>query len=908
MPFKKKYASESSFDTTVPPPVVADPEDDHYPILANLLRGASGLVSGTASFVPGLGSLAGAGIAGAGESLAEKLEGSPQSPARIAVEAALGAVPMSKFFKAGRVAASAMGGGAMSAAGEAGREYARGEDIRPLDVAKAGGFGAIMGGGLAGLLGKLGVKPLATPKVEPLTPGQVAEVETTIRQGKGTSVLTGGDIKYSKTNQSGTLVGAKNKPNVGPKPLKGELPITEPIAEVNPAGAGRIPYGGPDPTVPSPSGAKVIAAEEKARLAKIKVDKTKKAQEEIDAYITEHGLEPGAPSISESSSAPTATGTIRSSTRWKAPEVDKAGTTIDPLKALKDLLTPEAHAAYKSAEVAAGRKPLDFLHWVGQAKKGAGAPIIEEAAVSVKPNLYDEYINSLRKGSVPEGTEWVDDAGNVIGHTTNKAGSTGFKPVTKPKGFVEPELAEGGYPKSWDEIPGHGEIPLERPVSWTAKTGPESKLKYPNIFGGRPDYSKVREVPFKGAPPAPPFDPDLGPAGPSQWARGATSTEPPAPDWITKQSGIVDRLKELAKKESGGINPVLATRLGLGGLGAAAGATQGETPGERFRNAALGGATGALLPSAIPLLKNIGVPSKVLESVPSDSSPKTIVDHIKNTWNMLPSFQRFNYLLDAEGLPANAFVGPYGSLFFSSLEGTLNGDPRALAVFKEIVNPINFLKEYKAVRASGAASLLPAFRAEGLPMSQLAKGSERLLASPGLAMTMGDMAARNILARHGFPEDAARTITLTSEAMFPTFKRFVKFGQPVEGKNAVLANLLAPFRRTPANIVEQGGMRLPGIGELVQRARGENMDPLKLRLIQQGMGLGVGAGSAALGANVDPETAKVMRRYVSTLAVSIAFQLLLVLQQDKLFNVTNHQLMLLFLNLPMRCRFQLLNP
>ena len=60
-------------------------------------------------------------------------------------------------------------------------------------------------------------------------------------------------------------------------------------------------------------------------------------------------------------------------------------------------------------------------------------------------------------------------------------------------------------------------------------------------------------------------------------------------------------------------------------------------------------------------------------------------------------------------------------------------------------------------------------------------------------------------------------------------------------------------------------MRIPGLGALVQRQR-EIPDALRQQLVQQGMGAAVGTGAGVLGANLDPDTARNVRRYVTNAA------------------------------------------
>jgi len=101
---------------------------------------------------------------------------------------------------------------------------------------------------------------------------------------------------------------------------------------------------------------------------------------------------------------------------------------------------------------------------------------------------------------------------------------------------------------------------------------------------------------------------------------------------------------------------------------------------------------------------------------------------------------------------------------------------------------------------------------------------------------------------------------MTAEPELAAAKKVANFS-----KGSTLLQILQPFARTPANIAEQGAMRTPGLGLVVQNLMRETPDPWKQQAIQQALGLGsMGAGYAA-GSSLDPETARIVRRYMTNL-------------------------------------------
>lgn len=160
---------ETNANTPTPPAPVAAPSGwKRYGPMA--IRGVSGLLSGIASDAPGIGTAIGAGVGAGGEYLAEKVGGEDVSPKRIAAEGALGAVPFAglrKVFGGGRVVGDALAGAAMAGGGELVRGQANeGLHLPTSEEVSGAGKAAVVGGGIAGLLG--GLFRGRAPKSEPL--------------------------------------------------------------------------------------------------------------------------------------------------------------------------------------------------------------------------------------------------------------------------------------------------------------------------------------------------------------------------------------------------------------------------------------------------------------------------------------------------------------------------------------------------------------------------------------------------------------------------------------------------------------------------------------------------------------------------------------------------------------------
>lgn len=371
----------------------------------------------------------------------------------------------------------------------------------------------------------------------------------------------------------------------------------------------------------------------------------------------------------------------------------------------------------------------------------------------------------------------------------------------------------------------------------------------------------------KGKAPAPPAEPPpptiLTKSGQEGAPRLVGRQAPKATDkkWGPGNEGPPNPQDYKPKNpERGAATASFLTRLGLGTAGAAIGGAT-DPLGDPILSALAGGAIGYNIPNIARGLSSLGATSDVVQNALQDLNlPDGAKQAAAKIGRVLPQWLRAMYLADVVGLPANAWVGPYGSGLFGALERGIAGDPRGWAVLNELKNPWNFFKEYPSALKE-AGDLVG--RAEGFAMADATSGTEKLLTAPGTFLTGGDVAIRRILTRHGFSDDEARIITMTSEP-------FTKSGHKFTHLGGLIWDVTAPFKRTPTNLVEQGLLRTPGFGFIQQgigAARGTRAaDPLKLQLLQQALGGGIGYGSYKASENMTPEQARLARRFITNAA------------------------------------------
>ena len=345
---------------------------------------------------------------------------------------------------------------------------------------------------------------------------------------------------------------------------------------------------------------------------------------------------------------------------------------------------------------------------------------------------------------------------------------------------------------------------------------------------------------------------------------------------------------ELQKNSSGGIgagfgafeglrnNPQLALRAALIAGGALAGGAVDPLD-DPILSMALGAGLGIGAGKLAGSLRQFGINSAQATQAINAGGAEEAKWTSSAIYHLLPHVQRANYLWSAYGIPANAWVGPYGSAFFGALTKGLAGDPRGWAALKGLtpgkwtnhyIDSWNEAKELIKNVERGSPVSGEEFQANIINKmlggtdraSQVARG---YIQGPAYMMASGDLASRKILMEAGFSEKEAMEMTLTSEPWLPGFKKIMNFRR---GIPSPMLELAAPFVRTPLNILEQGMMRVPYFGFKVHKAlekAGRPADPFREQVAQQGIGFLIGTASYAIGLATPPEQAKYIRRFVS---------------------------------------------
>jgi len=663
------------------------------------------------------------------------------------------------------------------------------------------GTGAALGGAITGGLAKF-----FSPKAAPV---KQFEVETTAYPG-------------GRVLKGGKKGGLEEVRRVAPIKAQGEVeaPMGPLIGPEN-----RVQQGVPGAL--NRRSQKIVDWEtkEKSKLAQLFEDASRKRDVNeaalADVERAKAGLEPKESVVSETTSG-TVGSTRKSATKKWAPEIaDKAAT-----KAEATVMDDEGNLAAPITESIIPAPP-------------AAAP--ESAQPSTVDKL-KQVLSYIKKNPFP--SEDITRPG---------VGPKGEALADRISANMAEKAAAAKLPKTIEPIAPTAEaVPSALAKFFKTKTGATGlnyrlakeaaeKGEIPSAAAAREAHMKELEISKAQKAAAPP---------------AATPHPDETPDWVQHELGIVDKLKALAesqKGEKGEISPAALQHLLAGGAGALiGGAVNDEDP---FTGAVVGAGLGLAAPSVVSTLHQIGANPDILHNLKDRiTTPEGLKKTAASIWETLPQIQRFNYLTSGPGMAANMWAGPYGSALFAGIEHALSGDPRGTELLKQLANPLKFGKLWKE-SLEEASELIG--RAEGTSFNQATGPVQAGLSLPGLGMTAGDVAARKILTGVGFTEEEARRITLTAEPELPLPKKIADFG-----KGSALAQLLFPFKRTPANILEQGAERLPGIGSIVQEQR-EVPDSLRQQLVQQGLSAAVGTGSYALGNNLDPETAKIVRRFVS---------------------------------------------
>lgn len=828
----------------VTPPAAA-PADDSTSLIRQLLaggiRGVGGFAAGIPAMEPGPGSALGAAIGGGTEALAEGVEQGTVSPklnmARVGTEAALGAVPGKWLFAEGRPLLSALRGALFGGGSTAARELSEGQTLDP----KAIGTSAALSGGLGGLLGVAfpGKAETSTPTVSPTPYGPPTQAEANQAAAHATV--------------------ARRTAQMAPQQQKRAEQLADQM---------EVAY--------SKKQDKLLTSEQKAATAEanqaIKDLENERRAADIKQQAADAGLVPGKIAVSEGQSAQTPEGTISLRQGYRRLKGGKAPVVTTPPAGPIGTLAPEEvvglrQQGYDDATIAK----------IAQADVAKPTPVpVAPAAPATAPTAtyaFDQpgvgpmftveggpsHGSTVSAGQLtrlgipvpelPKNTDWI---ARELADVEARA---------KAKGVTESEAPFApGLPKQIDEVSeALGKQPQAPPKAFGALG---DVLWAKGEQGAAPVPQTAQDVTgqaYRQAQAAHTAGEPVNPLAPRYL--GASLTRPDKVEQFLNEKlspDIAQRVSQFKDDERGAISNLLLMRLGLGAAGAFAGSAL--SPQHQLLGALIGGTAGALSPS---LLSQLSQSASIADSDPEHLSRlSNIADQVINE---IPHMTRFNLLATLPGLTANALVGPWGSAIMGSLEHMLAGDARGANALRELINPTNFAREYlpSIKRASDLIARGEGGRAELNAPGWMGKFA-KMQTFPGVALTAGDEAARAILQRHGFNPDEARRITLTSQPWSKSGANIVNFV-----KGSPLLQVLAPFTRTPANILEQGIERTPFLGEVAQSfktRRGLSPDPANLRAVQQLLGGAVGLGSGALGYEMDPSTDTSVRRYLTNFA------------------------------------------
>lgn len=475
---------------------------------------------------------------------------------------------------------------------------------------------------------------------------------------------------------------------------------------------------------------------------------------------------------------------------------------------------------------------------------------------STHPSFYDDGFDSLEDAAPRIDMDQLRQTTHPSFFDDGFDGLAMAKP-SRPAGNSLTQLSD----EVMDDVPGWGK---NMPEAARLRLREASETYPDEVYDELVRASEIYNTAAKGSAEYKAAGKDLGRltkfmGGSPQGPKAGSGVAPAAasqPDWIAEQNAVADQLGALnakGQKGIGEVEAVLSTALGVtGGLVGYA----KDDEGSPWEGALAGAALGAGLPLAPSLARAVGRSEMEL------GDPNRVKEIASLVVSKLPQWQRFSLLADPVGLPANAIVGPWGSVVTGAVEAILKGDPRGLPLLKEAWNPAEFTRgmwrskdeAFDALRRGelGRDAIDDRVAQQGMDTFDNAT----LL--PGWAMTAGDSHARRLLERHGFSPEEARNMTLTGEPQANLTRQISNFG-----KGSWLGNLMMPFKRTPANILETGSQRIPGIGAFVNEQMGRDLSGREAA-VEQGLGglLGLGAyGAAAV--NPDDASRRNIRRYVT---------------------------------------------
>ncbi len=861
-----------NFQQAPPPPQEEDEGFTKTDAAAGLIRAGSG-VFGASGGIPG--ALAGA----LGELAAEGAEyiggkKDPFSLSRIGAESALGAVPFSRVVKPYRLLGNFLRSGAMAGAGDVMRQGAdqlhETGSITPSEIdLKRSGIVGLLGGGAGATIQK-GLEKVfpnyaARQAAEAAgtaikKPGKTIPVEAPIKTVNGRPVSTARtptpgegqlplDFEAAPKTFEAPISKSATSPGVTTKPDDFMANLSAALEQK----LGRIKSTHPGQLKDLDAGI-ASAAETAANQRKMNIDVRKAHEQDVISMAEDigkqlddaeaaariatarEGLTEQAPTVTETVSR-TAPGGRRESLRRVFAEQDEEGNVVNRRGPAKSVRPPNVRAPLTASLEPAAAVPA--------------ATELRKFLTFDDPLAATDLWYRTLKQEQAAGREFPKEFQKLIGKALQREKAKASLPVNQPISATAPERFDTS--QAAPSVP-----PPTAPAAAPAVAAAADDLNINSPF-----YEAAAQA-------------EAAKAGRPVGADADNQTIANLLEFLKGQGGGGG----LGKGIAGAINPELATALALSAVGGLGGAALGASQGVNPMLAGLAGAgAGFAAPYTLAKAKTgmkgmeFGLPDfsevgdQVREAVGSKAA---ISDTLASTIEKIPQIQRANVLWSGPGLIANAGVGPYGSGLMAGLELALKGDPRGMDVLRNTLNPLTFgknfmknLPEAERLVAQGEMG-----RAEGLDAGVIDTAAKSYLAFPGTAMTAGDITTTNALEAAGLPNAIAKEYTLTSEPWSPLGKGIANFGRGTPTNDAgraakALANSLALFRRTPANVLEQGAERLPGIGAAVQLMKHNGDVGLRDVLAQQGLGTAVTGASYMAGDNVDPETARWMKRFIT---------------------------------------------
>lgn len=855
---------------------------DHPSGLRNM---GGALVRLLGGFVSNAGGWPGA-LAGAGSELgAELIEGSfdpfkTSTYARIGTEAGIGMVPLHGLITGGKtlktIGASALKSGAFSGAGDIGRQIAeqydpetglRGVSINPGRAAFATTLGAITGGALGPLAPtSIAGHEMGFPRKAPRGPepyGMSSQPQPTVTSNSGEVLRPRAIPREPRVEPAYNTSGVNNSPDPTQMPDWFEAP--------DQIGRGRTPYNSPEGVDNRVGGPPQVEDPRAASMAR-------NLERDHDAGLQENRLRDLARTLGLEIPAHQRAMTVGESTINQAQRAADESSKFDELSQLFDMenpsgtMTERAKSGNQTITMKYGFPEEEGMEGVTRGGNGGG-----RGPASTPPGVNVEQIMA----SVPPDADQIAAAA--------RRGPLGL--------YGEPNPYEGhpgplGYGQGLDEVPKGPYDDYKGPVGYgSSEKGPYDD--YPGPLG----YGASERPKFPTTPNADPEQEGLQALIDFLGVDAAYGAAKEAGDVASTKSlgGIFGRTQARAQElNAPALNPksekgMATAELLLTAAGAVAGGAFGASQdqnGSPIEGAITGALAGASLPHIPKLLATVNLSPEVL------NNPQGIREAAQKIVKQLPMYQRAAYLMDSRGLIPNIVLGPWGSMMTSALEAGLSGDPRGWQVIREGWNIANFVRHDMPGAMDEAMELVrrgELGRAEGI--EKFGMNVQTGLSGPGVGMTVGDVAARRKLMAAGFSPDEARAMTLTGEPAKNTLAHnIVNFG-----RDNTLANMIFPFRRTPANIMSSGSDRLPGLGALKQLYTGSGVSGRQLA-VQQGLGLASGYAGYKVGQQLDDPRSRLQgmaSRSVSNLAgrygmpASLGLLLGRTVGQGKNFNYRN---------------------